>query len=98
MWKNAAITGMVVDEAGEPLVGIQVTSVRRTNVGGRRRFTPGVTATTDDRGIYRLARLVPGDYAVAIQSSQVSIMPAGLEQQLTPQELADLVAFLRACK
>ncbi len=28
----------------------------------------------------------------------VSIMPAGLDQQLTPQELADLVAFLRACR
>jgi putative membrane-bound dehydrogenase-like protein len=33
-----------------------------------------------------------------IQPSKVSIMPAGLDQQLTPQELADLVAFLRACK
>ena len=28
----------------------------------------------------------------------VSIMPAGLDQQLTAEELADLVAFLRACK
>ena len=30
--------------------------------------------------------------------SKTSIMPAGLDQQLTAQELADLVAFLRACK
>jgi putative membrane-bound dehydrogenase-like protein len=28
----------------------------------------------------------------------VSIMPAGLDQQLTPQELADLVAFLKSLK
>jgi putative membrane-bound dehydrogenase-like protein len=28
----------------------------------------------------------------------VSIMPAGLDQQLSPQELADLLAFLGACK
>ncbi|MGH7970563.1 MAG: hypothetical protein ACREIC_17695, partial [Limisphaerales bacterium] len=28
----------------------------------------------------------------------VSVMPAGLEQQLTHQELADLVAFLKATK
>jgi len=28
----------------------------------------------------------------------VSIMPAGLDQQLTPQEMSDLVTFLRACK
>ena len=33
-----------------------------------------------------------------LRPSTVSVMPAGLEQQLTPQELADLVAFLRACK
>jgi putative heme-binding domain-containing protein len=33
-----------------------------------------------------------------MQPSKVSVMPAGLDQQLTPQELADLVAFLNACK
>jgi putative heme-binding domain-containing protein len=33
-----------------------------------------------------------------IQPSRVSIMPAGLDQQLSPQELADLIAFLKACK
>ncbi len=32
-----------------------------------------------------------------IRPATVSVMPAGLEQQLTPQELADLVAFLKAC-
>jgi hypothetical protein len=30
-----------------------------------------------------------------IQPSKVSIMPAGLDKQLTPQELGDLVAFLK---
>ena len=33
-----------------------------------------------------------------VQPSKVSVMPAGLEQQLSPQDLADLVAFLKACK
>jgi putative heme-binding domain-containing protein len=33
-----------------------------------------------------------------IAPSKVSVMPAGLEQQLTPRDLADLVAFLKACK
>jgi putative membrane-bound dehydrogenase-like protein len=33
-----------------------------------------------------------------IQPSKVSIMPAGLDQQLGPQELADLIAFLKACQ
>ena len=33
-----------------------------------------------------------------IRPSTVSVMPAGLDQQLTVQELADLVAFLKACR
>ncbi len=33
-----------------------------------------------------------------IQPSKVSVMPAGLDQQLSPAELADLVAFLKACQ
>ncbi|HMC90069.1 MAG TPA: hypothetical protein VKI17_11005, partial [Gemmataceae bacterium] len=33
-----------------------------------------------------------------VQPSKVSIMPAGLDQQFTVKELADLVAFLKACK
>ena len=33
-----------------------------------------------------------------MRPSTVSLMPAGLDQQLSPEELADLVAFLKACK
>jgi putative membrane-bound dehydrogenase-like protein len=33
-----------------------------------------------------------------MQPSKVSIMPAGIDQQLTARELADLVAFLKGCK
>jgi putative membrane-bound dehydrogenase-like protein len=42
-------------------------------------------------------RVARADVA-SITPSSVSVMPSGLEQQLTPQDLADLVAFLRACK
>jgi putative membrane-bound dehydrogenase-like protein len=33
-----------------------------------------------------------------VRPGKVSIMPDGLDKQLTAQELADLIAFLRACK
>jgi putative membrane-bound dehydrogenase-like protein len=33
-----------------------------------------------------------------IQPSKVSVMPSGLDQQLSKRDLADLVAFLKACK
>ena len=73
LWKHGAITGTIVDEAGEPLTGIQVTAVRRSMAGGRRRFVPGGTGTTDDRGSYRIGRLIPGEYVVAMATSQVSV-------------------------
>jgi putative membrane-bound dehydrogenase-like protein len=41
---------------------------------------------------------IPRADIAGITPSAVSLMPAGLDQQLTPQDLADLVAFLRACK
>jgi putative heme-binding domain-containing protein len=42
----------------------------------------------------RIARVDIDD----IRPGTVSIMPSGLDQQLTPGELADLVAFLKACQ
>jgi putative heme-binding domain-containing protein len=41
---------------------------------------------------------VPRDDVEEFQPSNVSIMPAGLDQQLSVQELADLVAFLKSAK
>ena len=41
---------------------------------------------------------VPRGDIEEIRPSTVSVMPAGLDQQLTPRELADLVAFLKACR
>jgi putative heme-binding domain-containing protein len=42
-------------------------------------------------------RLARKDVKV-MRPGAVSVMPAGLDQQLSPQEMADLVAFLQACK
>lgn len=41
---------------------------------------------------------VPRAEVESVSPSTVSLMPAGLEQQLTQQELADLIAFLKASK
>ena len=48
-------------------------------------------------GVNQEVRL-PREDVETVQPSKVSIMPAGLDQQLTPRELADLVAFLKACQ
>ena len=41
---------------------------------------------------------IPRNDIEEIRPGTVSIMPAGLDQQLTPRDLADLVAFLKACQ
>jgi putative membrane-bound dehydrogenase-like protein len=48
-------------------------------------------------GANQEARIPRGEIE-EMRPSTVSVMPAGLDQQLTPQELADLVAFLKACR
>ena len=48
-------------------------------------------------GVNQEARIARSDIET-ILPSKVSVMPSGLDQQLSPGELADLVAFLKACK
>jgi len=64
MWRHASISGTVVDESGEHLVEIRVQAFRRAVVSGRRRYVPSGASATDDRGIYRIGSLMPGDYIV----------------------------------
>jgi hypothetical protein len=73
MWRHGVITGTVLDEAGEPVIGIRVQAFLGSHVAGRRRYGPGASATTDDRGVYRIAQLLPGEYLVAVPSKQTSI-------------------------
>jgi hypothetical protein len=75
MWRRAAVSGTVTDEAGEPLIGLTVRLFERRFTGGHRRFLPSGTATTDDRGIYRFSTLAPGDYIVAFVAHEASLPP-----------------------
>jgi putative heme-binding domain-containing protein len=67
-----------------------------------RQFSGQVKKDGSDELVLTVAadqevRLARGDIEEVLPG-KVSVMPAGLDKQLTPQELADLVAFLRACK
>lgn len=73
IWRYASITGTVVDEAGEPAVGVRVRAFQRGFVAGRKRFTPSGSAVTDDRGVYRIGSLLPGDYAVGFTATQTAV-------------------------
>jgi len=62
--RMCVVTGMVVDERGSPAVNAQVRVLRFDLSNGYRRASPIASADTDDRGIYRIHSLQPGDYAV----------------------------------
>ncbi|MEO7189463.1 MAG: carboxypeptidase-like regulatory domain-containing protein [Vicinamibacterales bacterium] len=76
LWKTAVVSGTVVDDGGEPAIGIMVQVARRVMTAGRARYLPGAAARTDDRGMYRISSLVPGDYLVVVPQTQTSIPTA----------------------
>ena len=60
------ITGSVQDQEGNPVADILVTAARRTyDFRGRPTLTAVASATTDDRGTYRIFWVDPGDYYVS---------------------------------
>jgi protocatechuate 3,4-dioxygenase beta subunit len=73
LWKHAAIGGRVIDERGEPVAGMPVHALQRVGSAGAVRLNSTGTAMTDDRGIYRLAQLAPGDYLVGVLSTTTTL-------------------------
>jgi hypothetical protein len=89
MWRNGSITGSVVDEAGEPLMGVQVRVFSRRYVAGRPRLTQGPTVQTDDRGVYRVASLAPGEYLVGFVAREISLPIEIAEMSRAPMNTND---------
>jgi len=59
------IAGTVVDEFGDPAFNLQVRTVRFVYTNGFAQLINAGSATTDDRGMYRVAGLMPGEYLVS---------------------------------
>lgn len=77
-----AIEGTVVDEKGEPLVEARVSAMRTQFAEDGRRLVPvGRTATTDDRGRYRLYGLPSGEYIVAAAVGAAGSIPPSPQKQ-----------------
>ncbi|HEY7841112.1 MAG TPA: carboxypeptidase-like regulatory domain-containing protein, partial [Gammaproteobacteria bacterium] len=62
--KGAVVTGVVIDEHGEPSPGTQVRVMRAVMRTGEKTYEQAGQDQTDDRGIYRIYGLQPGDYIV----------------------------------
>ena len=99
LMKLAAISGTVRDDGGDPVVGVDVLAFRRASLQGR----PPVLAwdgraKTDDRGQYRLTRLMPGDYYVCACTRDPIPFDGQLLTTLAARPLDLLAVASRAAK
>jgi hypothetical protein len=74
--RGGVITGTVLDEFGDPVAGAQVNALRFRYMNGARRMMPSGGGQTDDRGMFRMYGLAPGDYFVsaAVRAPQQMMM------------------------
>jgi len=66
--RGSVITGQILDEDGEPIARAAVTVMRYQYQNGQRQLAPAGSDQTDDRGMYRVYDLPPGDYFVSAVS------------------------------
>src|SRR5262249_51863271 len=80
LWRFGTVYGRVVDDAGDPVIGVDVRVLQQAFVAGHRQATQGTPfptrAVTDDRGMFRFTTLNPGDYFVVVPAI-VTSEPAG---------------------
>ena len=73
--RGAVVTGIVTDQHGQPAVGARVEAQRYRFRGGRREMrSAGRGDNTDDRGMYRLYGLFPGEYYVVATTGFLRVL------------------------
>jgi protocatechuate 3,4-dioxygenase beta subunit len=91
--RGLAVTGTIVDRAGEPLQGMPVQALQLSTSSERRRAIlagalVGGDRQTDDRGRYRILGLQPGTYVIAALADVASLgdgsSPSGRDTQTVP--------------
>jgi hypothetical protein len=98
LWPPASVSGTVMDESGEPLIGVFVRLIASVRIGASQHWAMGPLVTTDDRGMYRIGQLAPGRYHVMVPSVQ-SVVPATFSPTsrtfFETNKLVDADAFMR---
>src|SRR4051812_25590211 len=62
--RGSVISGRVLDEDGDAMPGVMVRIMRYQYLQGERRLTAAGNGQTDDKGMYRVWGLMPGEYYV----------------------------------
>lgn len=76
MSRGGVISGRVVDEFGDPMVGARVAPMLVVSTSAGRSTLPGATFLTDDHGVFRAHTLAPGEYLVSVMAPYA---PRGVE-------------------
>jgi protocatechuate 3,4-dioxygenase beta subunit len=63
--RASSISGVVLDEDGDPVSGLQVMAMTPGFSRQKRQLLPGMGTVTDSNGHYRLAGIPPGRYMIA---------------------------------
>jgi hypothetical protein len=104
--RGGVITGAIMDEAGDPAFGVSVRAMRYVWRTGERALQQVGSGTTDDRGVYRIPALPPGEYivsavpresqdaAVMVERMKVEEMAVAAQNSANPQVVADVKAAM----
>ena len=82
IWKGSVITGTVLDEQGEAIPNTPVRAFRYVFQGGQRVLQQTGNGQTDDRGVYRIFGLQPGDYIVSATPRNASIQSGAVADEV----------------
>ncbi|HEX5069559.1 MAG TPA: carboxypeptidase regulatory-like domain-containing protein [Vicinamibacterales bacterium] len=96
MQRGGVLSGRITDENGEPAFGVSVRVLQLRMQFGERTFVPvassGLTNdVTDDKGVYRLFGLPPGEYTVSATPRTSS----GEIRAMTDQEIREIMQQLQ---
>jgi uncharacterized protein (DUF2141 family) len=93
LFSGAVISGTVFGDDGEPVQNAQVRASKYSMRTGVRRLQQSNNASTDDRGMYRLYGLTPGEYVISATSNNQDFGPQmNLEMALAIEKAAATAA------
>jgi hypothetical protein len=92
---GGVITGVVIDQFSYPSARTRVRAYRYAYRNGVRALEPAGTAETDDRGIYRIFDLEPGDYVVVATPRVERQVTAVMAERLSVELVAVRTEMVR---
>jgi uncharacterized protein (DUF2141 family) len=83
MLRGSVVTGVVLDHANQPAPQTSVNAMRYVMQNGERRLaTAGAGGVTDDRGVYRIYSLPPGEYVIRASAQPSAVSTTGGELRM----------------